>query len=164
MTTGRINQVTTLADRAFRPTHPSLDGVCRSVASSATDRTRSPCSSRVVHLALFTEPSVADKTKRASVVRGRTKRAIRYFLAPSEHSLRGRNTQDCRVRNERTRARIYRSGLLQTTDDRACRTRTGRASLGRALAIAPMRENSRRSTNDVTRTFRAFVCRRLSSQ
>jgi hypothetical protein len=123
---------------------------------SATDRTRSPCRSRVVHLAPSTEPSASDRTKRARAPspEGDVRRnANRHFRAPSEHSLRGRNTQDRRVLNELTPVRIYRSGSPTPTDYRACRTRTRRASLGRALAIAPLRETRRRRPATKFRTF-----------
>jgi len=154
MTTGRINQVATLADdRAGAPENRARR---RRRRRSATDRTRSPCRSRVVHLAPSTEPSASDRTKRARAPspEGDVRRnANRHFRAPSEHSLRGRNTQDRRVLNELRPVRIYRSGSPKPTDYRACRTRTRRASLGRALATAPLRETRRRRPETKFRTF-----------
>jgi hypothetical protein len=38
---------------------------------------------------------------------------VAFFGSPSEHSLRGRNIQDCRARIEARRVRIYRSELLR---------------------------------------------------
>ena len=165
MTTGRINQVATLADdrRAGAPENRARRR--RRRRRSATDRTRSPCRSRVVHLAPSTEPSASDRTKRARAPspEGDVRRnANRHFRAPSEHSLRGRNTQDRRVLNELTPVRIYRSGSPTPTDYRACRTRTRRASLGRALATAPLRETRRRRPASNVATAK-FVRRHLLS-
>ena len=158
------------------------------VARSATDRTRSPNGSRVVSLALpnalsptdirpgsVTHPRTAPHraaprraaprtttttSERASERASFANLSDGLFVAPSEHSLRGRNTQDCRVRIERIRDRNSRSGLLSQTDDRACRTRTGRASLGRAPSTAPMRENRRRRRSDDDDSRESASCRR----
>jgi hypothetical protein len=42
--------------------------------------------------------------------------AAAFFISPSEHSLRGRNTQDCRVRIESRPARLHRSERFRFTD------------------------------------------------
>lgn len=84
-------------------------------ARSVTDRTRSLYRPARRSSSNSSEPSVADRPVRApSSDSGQSRtRSSRdgCFLAPSEHSLRGRNTQDCRVRNELRPVRIYRSGL-----------------------------------------------------
>lgn len=60
MTTGRINQVTTLAHRNSTRT---VEIRRSAIARSVTDRTRSPCSSRVV-FSQSTEPSATDRPAR----------------------------------------------------------------------------------------------------
>jgi hypothetical protein len=103
MTTGRINQVTTLANGQTAESRSRR-------LSSVTDRTRSIDNSRVVHLALpkpLSEPS-SRECDSAPPCDG--PHAISFFVSPSEHSLRGRNTQDCRVRKRTTRDRFDLSG------------------------------------------------------
>ena len=152
MTTGRINQVTTLAHSARSQPASQPASQPPGVARSVTDRTRSPCRSRVVQLSLY-RTFCRRPVRPASAYDDAFIRSMRvvlrktrdgYFKTPSEHSLRGRNTQDCRIRNERKPVRTFRSGSLTQTDDRACRNRTGRAPLGRALSTASFVRKTRR--------------------
>lgn len=109
MTTGRINQVATVA--GVRPT-------CRSVGRSASSHVRRSPHGRGARVALArrlngTRVRTTEAPGRAARI-GRSRRGSpdrgRQFLSPSRHPLRGRNTQDGQARNEPIRV-AHRSDL-----------------------------------------------------
>jgi hypothetical protein len=101
------------------------------------------CGSRVVHLALpnlLSEP--CERDLRASPKRRPRRPLPRFFVAPPEHSLRGRNTQDGRVRNGTTRDRLYLSGTRSLTHRRGA-LHTGHAERVVRLTAGHLRRRHR---------------------
>jgi hypothetical protein len=143
MTTGRINQVTTLADdQNFVPSRRLSLG---NRPNAERDR------SRVVQLALPNLLSATRISRRGNLRSKPSSLARRCFFAPPERPLRGRNTQDGRVRIAVTRDRytVRPAHVLSVTLTAEVRfspdtPRTSRASHGRAPATSSPRENTRR--------------------
>jgi hypothetical protein len=120
---------------------------------SVTDRARSDRRSRVVHLAL-PKPSVLKRSLQSSpfcMSRSRsptqthtyTDTTERFFIAPPESSLRGRNTQDGRVRKRTKRDRftvvpkhvlISNRRAADTSRKRRHRNSVNRIEVGRLAA------------------------------
>lgn len=137
MTTGRINQVTTLAVRTPARHRPSqrrrLPFGNRSNAELMRLARRSSSKYRTYCHRLLPEsdPRTAVDNRQRDIENG-------FFVAPPGHSLRGRDTQDGRVHIESRPVRIDHSRPRYTHRRvLACRTRTVRASLGRASSMSP---------------------------
>ena len=124
MTTGRINQVTTLAsddgDVCVARRYLVIGRKPRSNAERLTLARRSMLTEQasVADHYIF---STNDEATGRGVQHGTTARTQRaattiddFYLALPEHSLRGRNIQDGRVRIETIRDRNYRSGPTAT--------------------------------------------------
>jgi hypothetical protein len=156
MTTGRINQVTTESRVAGRwGRRRRNQSSMKTTERGTSDRLarRSFVLLRVCHEQQTTVASVVVVVfVRVRRPRQRSPRTAAFFGSPPEHSLRGRNIQDCRALNRTTQARYLRSVRTGHCDARSPETlqqRVGvpvvRPSLGRRTAMPPTGEQARTS-------------------
>ena len=119
MTTGRINQVTTESRSAPAPRHRalSISRFCIRLLNAEPNSARTSFASqlfrcpRQISSMLLTAYFDDDRSPPIH-----TPQTPAFFCSPPEHSLRGRNIQDGRVRIEARPVRIYRSELYHCHD------------------------------------------------
>ena len=120
MTTGRINQVTTESRSAPAPRPCTFDQsfLCIRLLNAEPDSARTSFASPFFAVLDKSQLDVARRVfrRRSLVADSHTPQTPAFFCSPSEHSLRGRNIQDGRVRIGARPVRIYRSELYHCHD------------------------------------------------